>query len=93
MGGLGASAIAAAAGRSGAANEAKAELAKNAGKGFSVVVPRNHGAPGDFWRVMPGNRKNWPCQSAMIEGWRLRARSTKSGGSATTVDVLMTNVM
>ena len=51
MGGLGASAIAAAAGRSGAANEAKAELAKNAGKGFSVVVPRNHGAPGDFWRV------------------------------------------
>ena len=51
MGGLGASAIAAASGRSGAANEAKAELAKNAGKGFSVVVPGNHGTPGDFWRV------------------------------------------
>ena len=51
MGGLGAAAIATAAGGSGAAHEAETEMAENAAKRFRVVMLCDNGAARDLTRL------------------------------------------
>ena len=60
MGRLGTSAIAAATGSSGAANELESEAAENAGKRFRIIVPCDDGASWNLPRIEAGEEKKLP---------------------------------
>ena len=95
MSGLGPSPIAAAAtaSGSGAAHKPETEVTKHAGKRFRIVVPCDDSAAGNLARINAWQEKKLSVPQRNYRGWSSRARPTKLGGSATTVDVLMTSLM
>jgi len=79
--------------RAGAAHEPETEMAKHAGKRFCVVVAGDDSAAGNLARINAWQEKKLSVPQRNYRGWSSRARPTKLGGSATTVDVLMTSLM